>query len=122
MSDAAQRRVRRNRFTGKAGEMIATDEATIRLEESYRTGTGSDYLRVRRDPITNRVIDWNLEEDKTGKARLSKRQQETRAVVGSEHNMIKRVNRPHLYIVAGGLEIADNLSKAYGFDKKKRKK
>lgn len=90
----------------------------VRLEESKRTGVGSDRLRIQRN-VDGSVHNWYLEEDKTGKARQTSKQRETQQKVGDAHYKVRRINGPLVEIVADGLQMRDSYVQAWGVKKRR---
>jgi len=68
----------RNRRRGKIGEDMVRTRYIMRGYEVERTGRGHDFKVRKRDPFTGRVIETKYVEVKTGNAKLSKLQEETK--------------------------------------------
>lgn len=71
-------RIRRNQTKGRAAEDQVRMELSLEGCEVYRTGHGSDFQAIKRDPFTGEVVEDKLVEVKSGDADLSPLQEETR--------------------------------------------
>ena len=71
--------IKENQRKGKAAEVnVSYDWSVLKGYELTRTGKGSDYEAVHRDLFTGKVTDRRLLEVKSGNAKLSSLQEETR--------------------------------------------
>jgi len=67
-----------NKARGKIGQDFTEVRYVIGGYETKKTGRGSDFRAIRRDPLTGKIIESKLVEVKTGGAKLSKLQKKTR--------------------------------------------
>lgn len=91
--EIARQRLFENKNTGMRGEETAMMQYDLRGEDVERTGRGSDF-RITRRNLFGEVKERYLEEEKTGNAKLSKLQKETK-----KKNKNYKVNRvkPYFY-------------------------
>jgi hypothetical protein len=72
-------RLRRNKIKSQAGELEARVMYNLRGYDLKRSPIGKDYVATRRNPLNpEQVIETRNVEAKTGKAKFSKRQKETK--------------------------------------------
>lgn len=71
-------RIRQNRRKGRAAEDQVRIELQFEGYEVERTGRGSDFRAKRRDIFTGEVVEEKLVEVKSGNAKLSDLQKQTK--------------------------------------------
>jgi hypothetical protein len=80
-----EERLRRNKIKGKAGEFEARVMFNLSGYEMERSPIGKDFIARRINPLNpDQVIETKNVEVKTGNAKLSKRQKETREKDGMD--------------------------------------
>ncbi|MCX8197915.1 MAG: hypothetical protein N3F07_01835 [Candidatus Micrarchaeota archaeon] len=75
---AKRGRLEANSMRGRAAEEIGMMKSTMRGNEVKRSGRGSDWMERKVDDFTGRKGPWRHVECKTGAARLSQLQRETK--------------------------------------------
>jgi hypothetical protein len=75
---ATAERLANSQAKGKAAEDWTAVSYSIKGYEVERTGRGSDFRVRRRDPFTGRVVESKLVEVKSGNAKLSDLQKQTK--------------------------------------------
>jgi predicted Holliday junction resolvase-like endonuclease len=73
-----RRKLEEARRKGRAGEEMYRFQATLQGKEVERTGRGHDFIERRRDLFTGKVTSTKYVEVKTGRARLSELQKNTK--------------------------------------------